>query len=141
MFAVASFSYILASGVGEQGAMFVLLCETLVPWGFLLFYFKLCRLRAHPAFRYVTLGGLTTLGARVAIFSFLIYRLWWVEWERVPSASLWLGWLFVMQLGLDAHWIRLYLSNFKAHRRAIAELNGAPYPSIWSAFTAKPKPN
>lgn len=136
-FAIGSFAYMLASGAGEQGAMFILLCETLVPWGFLLFYFKLNKLVAHPAFKVITVGGLMTLLGRISIFGFLLYRLWWVEHNRAPSTLLWMGWLFLAQLGLDVYWIRLYLSNFRAHSKAKAALNGAPAPSLFSVFQPK----
>ena len=134
-FAIVSFSFILFSQAGEQGAMWVLLCETLVPWGFLLFYFKLTKLTAHALFKIVTLGGLLTLFARIGIFSWLTYRLWVPEWTRVPIPMLWMGWTFVAQiLVLDLRWIKLYLRNFAAHRKALAALNGAPPPSLASVF-------
>jgi hypothetical protein len=45
LLAIGTFSLFAYSGIGEQGGMLTLLCEALVPWGFLLFYFKLSKFK------------------------------------------------------------------------------------------------
>ncbi len=49
--AVGLFGYSIANKVSEMGSMLILFSELLVPWGFLLFYFKLNKLQAHSFFK------------------------------------------------------------------------------------------
>jgi hypothetical protein len=51
LIAIGLYSYYLARGVSEMGGMLTLFSEILVPWGFMLFYFKLNKLQAHKFFQ------------------------------------------------------------------------------------------
>jgi hypothetical protein len=136
LIAVGSFSYYLYRGVSEMGAMCVLLSELLVPWGFLLFYFKLTRLQANPFFKTIVYGGVATLLFRMSLWSWLTYRIVVHEAHHCPPFLYYFSLAFVpVILSLDTYWIRLYLSNFGQHRKALAALNGAPVPSIFSPWT------
>ncbi len=138
LIAVGTFAYYLATGVSEMGAMCVLLSEMLVPWGFLLFYFKLAKLQAHPFFKTIAYGGVATLCFRISVWLFLTYRVVVHEAHHCPSFLFYYSLASVpLILSLDVYWIRLYLSNFGQHRKARQALNGAPTPSIFSPWAGK----
>lgn len=138
LIAVGSFSYYLYREVSEMGAMCVLLSELLVPWGFLLFYFKLAKLQAHPFFKTIAYGGVGTLCFRICVWLWLTYRVVVHEAKHCPPFLYYYSLCSVpLIVGLDTHWIRLYLSNFGQHRKARLALNGAPAPSLFSAWVKK----
>jgi hypothetical protein len=89
---------------------------------------------AHPAFKVVTMGGIGTLLLRISIWAFLTYRMMGPEYNRAPPQILYLTGLFILTLGLDAHWLRLYFTNFKAHNKAVKELQGQAPPALFSGF-------
>lgn len=80
--------------MSESGWMLLLLAESLVPWGFLLFYFKLNELRANPLFKVVCYGGLTTIGVRCAIWATTLFLTAFRD-KGLPG---WLYWMLVSEL-------------------------------------------
>ncbi len=129
--AVVSFCYYLHYRISEMGGMIVLLSEMLVPWGFMLFYFKLSKLQAHPFFKAIAFGGIGTLLFRLSLWAFLGYRVIVHEGDRCPTFLYYYSMASLSLVScLDAYWIRLYASNFPAHRKAVAALKGAPGPSL-----------
>ncbi len=66
---------------------------------------------------------MTTLAMRICIWLILLQRLYIGEYHHAPKFLLVSGITFAIAgIGLDVHWMRLYLSNFPAHKRAIAAL-------------------
>jgi hypothetical protein len=71
----------------------------------------------------IAYGGVATLMTRMSIWVWLQYRLFWPEYHHAPSFLLYTGIpVTVGSLLLDLYWTRLYLSNFPAHKRAVAAL-------------------
>ncbi len=81
--------------------MLLLIAESLVPWGFLLFYFKLNELRANPLFQGVCYGGLGTIVLRCLIWSTTLY----ITVVRDTMLPRWMYWLLVKM-----QWLRRRLS-------------------------------
>ena len=84
--AILQYSYFLWAQVSEFGGCMALQTEFLVPWGFMLFYFKINKLAAHPFFPVIAYGGIITLLCRIAIWSSLMYVLCGPFYHEAPLA-------------------------------------------------------
>jgi hypothetical protein len=71
----------------------------------------------------IAYGGVATLSSRILIWLYLVFRLFGSEYAKAPLVLKILGSIGApLGLCLDVYWMRLYLSNFPAHRRALAAL-------------------
>ena len=105
-----TFSY---SGLGHGGAMYVLLSEGLVPWGFALFYLKRTKREKSLVFRAVTVGGFCFILFRASLWLRMAYALW-LDYPVVPMwFRLLIVWAFATGLLMEYVWGSLYLGNIK----------------------------
>ena len=90
--AIGIFSSSLVTNTGHAGCMHALLAELLVPWGFLLFYFRAIRATQTSAFVVVCVGGMTTLCLRFAewIVILIVHNSSSTSWNDMPLALCWL---------------------------------------------------
>jgi hypothetical protein len=102
--------------MGHSGLMLALVAESLVPWGFMLFYLRATGQTRSFLFKLICVGGMGTLSFRALIWTYCVYVHNFSEnhgWKALPVGfSVFVNVALATGYYLEVTWFKLYLRNF-----------------------------
>ena len=129
--ALALFSFSSLMEIGHGGCIMALLGEFLVPWGFMLFYLRALGSTKSTIFKFVCVGGMTTLVIRFTMWICILYihNINSDNWSALPVAfNVIVNMALLIAVALEIIWFKLYRRNLS--RALESESMGRRTPSM-----------